>query len=64
MGGINILDVNIYPLNARVGKTNDVDNVIGMFGKASCNNNGNMLIELLQNCNLMICNWRTMLNDP
>ena len=50
--------------NARVGKSNDVDDVIGMFGEASCNSNGNLLIELLQNCNLMICNGRTMLNDP
>ena len=50
--------------NARVGKSNDVDDVIGIFGEASCNSNGNLLIELLQNCNLMICNGRTMLNDP
>ena len=46
--------------NARVGKSNDVGDVIGMLEEASCN----LLIELLQNCNLMICNGRTMLNDP
>ena len=40
--------------NARVSKSNDVDDVIGMFGEAYYNNNGNLLIELLQNCNLMI----------
>ena len=50
--------------NARVGKSNDVDDVIGMFGEASCNCNGKLLIELLQNCNLVICNGRTMLKDP
>ena len=50
--------------NARVGKSNDVDDVIGMFGEASCNSNGKLLIELLQNCNLVICNGRTMLKDP
>ena len=50
--------------NARVGKSNEVDDIIGMFGEASCNSNGNLLIELLHNCDLMICNGRTMLNDP
>ena len=50
--------------NARVGKSNDIDDVIGMFGEASCNSNGNLLIELLHNCDLMICNGRTMLTDP
>ena len=35
-----------------------------MFGEASCNSNGKLLIELLQNCNLVICNGRTMLKDP
>ena len=50
--------------NARVGKSDDVDNVIGMFGKISCNSNGNLLITLLWNCNLMICNGRTLLSDP
>ena len=50
--------------NARVGKSNEVGDVIGMFGEASCNSNGNLLIELLHNCDLMICNGRTMLNDP
>ena len=50
--------------NARVGKSIVEDSVIGMFGEASCNSNGKLLIELLENCNLMICNGRTKLNDP
>ena len=50
--------------NAKVGKSNDVDETIGMLGEASCNSNGNLLIKLLHNCDLMICNGRTMLNDP
>ena len=49
--------------NARVGKSNEVDDVIGMFGEASSNSNGKLVIELLQNCNLMICNGKRMLND-
>ena len=51
-------------LKARIGKSNNADNVIGIFREASCNRNGNLRIELLQNCNLMTCNWRTKLNDP
>ena len=50
--------------NARVGKSDDVDDVIGMFGETTCNSNGNLLITLLPNCNLMICNGRTLLSDP
>ena len=41
--------------NARVGKSNDADDVIGMFGEDSCNSNGNLQIELLHNNDLMIC---------
>ena len=41
----------------------DVDDVNGMLGEDNCTSNGNLLIELLQNCNLMICNGRTLLCD-
>ena len=50
--------------NARVGKSNDEDSVIGMFGESSCNSNGKLLIDMLENCNLVICNGRTKLTDP
>ena len=50
--------------NARVGKGDHVDEVIGMFGENTCNSNGKLLIELLQNCSLMTCNGRTLLADP
>ena len=50
--------------NARVGKGEDVDDVVGMFGENTCNSNGNLLIELLHNCNLMVCNCRTLQSDP
>ena len=50
--------------NVRVGKSDDVDDVMGMFGEITCNSNGNLLIILLQNCNLMVCNGRTLLSDP
>ena len=42
--------------NLKIGKNDDVDDVIGMFGKSTCNSNGNLLITLLENCNLVICN--------
>ena len=50
--------------NAWVGKSEDVDDVIGLFGENTCNSNGNLLIELPQTCNLMVCNGRTLLSDP
>ena len=49
--------------NARVGKSEDVHDVIVKFGENSCNSNDNSLIELLQNYNLMVCNGRTLLSD-
>ena len=50
--------------NARVGKSSDIGNVIGMFAEAPYNSNGDFLIELLNNCDLMLCNGRTMQTDP
>ena len=47
--------------NGRVGESSDV---VGMFGEHNCNSNGNLLIELLHYCDLMICNGRTLLCDP
>ena len=43
---------------ARVGKSVDVDDVIGMFGEDFCNGNGNRLISLLNEVELVICNGR------
>ena len=48
----------------RVGKRKNVNDVIDMFGKNRWNSNGNLLIELLQNCNIIVCNGRTLLPDP
>ena len=50
--------------NARVGKNNDVDGVIGMFGETASNSNGNLLIELLHGCDLIVYNGRTLLGVP
>ena len=40
--------------NARVGKSVDVDDVIGIFGEDFCNGNGNRLISLLNEVELLI----------
>ena len=50
--------------NARVGKSEDVDDGIGMYVENIHNSNSNLLIELLQNCNLMVRNGRTLQSDP
>ena len=50
--------------NARVGKSDDAYDVIGMLGESNSNINGNLLITLHQNCNLVISNGRTLLSDP
>ena len=50
--------------NAKVGKSEDIDNLTGTFGENTYNSNGNLLIEIFQNCNLMVCNGRTLLYHP
>ena len=50
--------------NARVGKSVDVDDVIGMFGEDFCNGNGNRLISLLNEVELVICNGRQVVSEP
>ena len=50
--------------NARVGKSDDVDNIIGVFGEYTCNSNGTSLIELLQNNHLIVFNGRALVSDP
>ena len=42
----------------------DVDDVIGMFGEESCNASGNMLISILNEAELVICNGRKLVAEP
>ena len=46
--------------NARVGKSTDVDDVIGIFGEDTCNRSGNKLISFLNELELVICYSCTM----
>ena len=50
--------------NARVGKSGDIDDVIGMFGEDTCNGNGTKLISLLNEMELVICNGRQLTLEP
>ena len=50
--------------NARVGKSVDVDDVIGMFGEETCNASGNRLIAFLNEVELVICNGRQLVAEP
>ena len=50
--------------NARVGKSVEVDDVIGMFGEEMCNSSGNRLISFLNEVDLVICNSRKFVSEP
>ena len=51
-------------LNARVGESTDVDDVIGIFGEDTCNRSGNKLISFLNELELVICNGRRCVSEP
>ena len=46
--------------NARVGRSVDVDDVIGMFGEDTCNASGNRLVSFLNEVELVACNDRSV----
>ena len=50
--------------NARVGKSIEIDDVIGMFGEDTCNSSGNRLISFLNEVELVVCNGRTFVSEP
>ena len=50
--------------NARVGRSTDVDDVIGMFGEEICNANGNRFISFLNEVELVVCNGRQLVLEP
>ena len=49
--------------NARVGKSVEMDDVIGMFGEDTCNASGNRLI-VLNEVELVVCNGRSLVVEP
>ena len=56
--------VLLEDFNARVGKSVDVDDVIGMFGEDTCNGNVNRLISLFNEVELVICNGKHLVSEP
>ena len=47
-----------------MGRSTDVDDVIGMFGEETCNASGNRLIAFLNEVELVICNGRKLVSEP
>ena len=50
--------------NARVGRSSEVDDVIGMFGEETCNASGDKLISFLNEVDLVVCNGRKLVVEP
>ena len=50
--------------NARVGRSAQLDDVVGMFGENTCNASGNRLLSFLNEVELMICKWRKLVCEP
>ena len=50
--------------NARVGKSSQVDEVIGMFGEETCNASGHKLIFFMNEVELVVCNGRKLVLEP
>ena len=46
--------------NASVSKASEIDDVIGMFGQETSNNNGEKLVSFLTEVDLVSCNGRTL----
>ena len=50
--------------NAEVGKSSEVDDVIGMFGEETCNSSGNKLISFLNEVELVVVNGTKLVVEP
>ena len=48
-----------------VGRSAQLDDVVGMFGENTCNASGNRLLSFLNEVELMICNGKNLcLHEP
>ena len=50
--------------NARVGRSAQIDDVVGMFGENMCSASGNRLLSFLNEVELMIYNGRKLVSEP
>ena len=46
--------------NVRVGRSAQIDDVVGIFGENTCNASGNRLLSFLNEVEVMICNGRKL----
>ena len=50
--------------NARVGRSVELDDVIGMFGEDTCIASGNKLVSFLNEVEMVVCNGRKFMLEP
>ena len=50
--------------NARIGRSAQIDDVIGTFGDNMCNASGNQLLSFLNKVETMTCNGRKLVSAP
>ena len=50
--------------NARVGRSIEVGDVIGMFGEDICNASGNRWVSFLNEVEMVVCNGRKFMVEP
>ena len=50
--------------NARVGRSVELDDVIGMFGEDTCNASGNRLVSFWNEVEMVVCNGRKFKLEP
>ena len=50
--------------NARVGRSVELDDVIGMFGEDTCYASGNRLVSFLNEVEMVVCNGRKFMLEP
>ena len=50
--------------NARVGRSAQLNDVVGMFEENTCNASGNQLLSFLNEVELTICNGRKLVSEP
>ena len=59
----SLLHCSFLNVNARVGRSAQLDDVVGMFGENTCNASGNRLLSFLNEVELMICNGRKLATE-
>ena len=60
----NLTENVLFDFNARVGTASEIDEVIGMFGEETSNNNGEKLVFFLTKVDFVFCNGRTFVMEP